>query len=778
MRGERRTHRCGRGRWAVIAALALLATLPGPAVSADPTPGPRGAVIPPASSGPNRAEPASGPPRAEERKAPPPPTDAERPAPATEAAAADLGTGSITGTIRRDSDGGPVKDVCVFSLIVGGTWSECSSTASDGTYVLPDLAPGSYRIWAGYPLSEELVGEYYDDTTYFDQADLVTVSTSSVSGIDLSLAAGGRIEGKLVSDIDQMATPSMHAVASNDTSSETGYVRGPDGSYSIRWLAPGQYRVGFSGQGYVSEYYDDQPSWGAAQLVTVIAGATTSGIDAGLAIGAWITGRVTKDDGGAPVVGATVLAGIGSDFVHSAQTGDDGWYVLTGLPPGDYRVQVVTEGFVDEFYDDARAFADAQVIPVTAASTTTDIDFGLAAGGSISGTVTLDSTGAAVEQACVAASPADATGQLYVDCYPEDGQYTITGLPADDYVVEVISLATPALRFEFYDDVTDQADATPITVAAGAAVDDIDFGLAEVTTGQLRVTTTPPLPAEISVDGAARDSWGLNWVGLPAGPHEVCFGEVAGYVAPPCQTVDLVGGQTTTIGGTYSPQGYLRVVTSPAVPSTVTVDGVARNDYGLWSEVAPGSHDVCFGAVSGFDTPSCQQVVVAPGATSTVTGTFSANAAAPGPAGTFGFLRATTSPAVGAMISVDGQWRNNWGLDWLKVPTGAHEVCFGSWQAMTPPVTCTVVQVGAGATSTVEGTYSPKGFLRVVTSPEVHADVFVDGAAANAFGMWTAKAPGFYRVCFGAVPELTTPPCQQVEVTAGNTTTATGVYAP
>jgi hypothetical protein len=285
------------------------------------------------------------------------------------------------------------------------------------------------------------------------------------------------------------------------------------------------------------------------------------------------------------------------------------------------------------------------------------------------------------------------------------------------------------------------------------------------------------VPSVISVDGIERDSWGINWASLPVGSHQVCFGKVLGWVTPACQTVNLTAGATTTVNGAFSQSGYLRVITSPAVASTITVDGVPRNDWGLWAEVAPGTYNVCFGNVSGFNVPSCRDVVVPAGSTATTTGTFTANAAAPGPAGTFGFLRATTSPAQAAMISVDGEWRNNWGLDWVKLSTGSHEVCFGDAPDVTKPASCQTVTITNGATSTATGTYAAKGFLRVLTSPALQANITVNGQVANAYGMWTSKAPGSYNVCFAAVPGYTTPACQNgVAVTSGNTTTITGTY--
>jgi hypothetical protein len=171
-------------------------------------------------------------------------------------------------------------------------------------------------------------------------------------------------------------------------------------------------------------------------------------------------------------------------------------------------------------------------------------------------------------------------------------------------------------------------------------------------------------------------------------------------------------------------------------------------------------------------------VVVSAGATAETTGTFTPNAAATGPTSPFGYLRAVTSPAVNAMIWVDGQARNNWGLDWVKVAPGSRTVCFGPALDTTAP-SCSVHQVTAGATTEVTGAFTANGFLRVQTSPSVAATIRVDGQIANAYGVWTAKAPGTYDVCFGPVPGFTTPPCQDdVTVTSGTTATITGTYAP
>ena len=65
------------------------------------------------------------------------------------------------------------------------------------------------------------------------------------------------------------------------------------------------------------------------------------------------------------------------------------------------------------------------------------------------------------------------------------------------------------------------------------------------------------------------------------------------------------------------------MVTSPALPATVLVDGLVANAYGMWAPRTPGTYQVCYGPVPGYATPPCQSANVAAGATTTITGTYS-----------------------------------------------------------------------------------------------------------------------------------------------------------
>jgi hypothetical protein len=146
------------------------------------------------------------------------------------------------------------------------------------------------------------------------------------------------------------------------------------------------------------------------------------------------------------------------------------------------------------------------------------------------------------------------------------------------------------------------------------------------------------------------------------------------------------------------PAGMLRVVTSPAVKSTVSANGIIRNDWGLdWTEVPAGQYTVSFSDVPGFITPDPQVVTVTEGATTVVTGVFSPVA----------YLRVTTvgwPPGETPTISVDGQPVNTWGL-WVGLPPGSYTVSFEVIPGLTTPCSKVVTLTG-GTTTHVEGNYS------------------------------------------------------------------------
>jgi hypothetical protein len=286
--------------------------------------------------------------------------------------------------------------------------------------------------------------------------------------------------------------------------------------------------------------------------------------------------------------------------------------------------------------------------------------------------------------------------------------------------------------------------------------------------GLLRIYTHPAVPSQISLDGTLRDSWG-----------QVSPSHVEGFTElNSVWTVTINAGMTTTFRESFGPRGELRVITSPAVPAPISVDGVTRDDWGLFTDLPFGSHQVCFGPVAGFDppNPACQTVTLTGGQLSTVTGAYTPDPQAQGPQGT-GQLRVTTSPALPAQILVNGVPADSWGLNWVDLAPGQYNVSFTHVEGFTEPPP-QLVMVTAGATTVVNGAFVQRGELRVITSPAVPATITMDGTPMDNWGVFTDVPVGAHTVCFGWAPGAVAPPCQSVTVTAGMQTTVTGSYTP
>ncbi len=273
--------------------------------------------------------------------------------------------------------------------------------------------------------------------------------------------------------------------------------------------------------------------------------------------------------------------------------------------------------------------------------------------------------------------------------------------------------------------------------------------------GELRVTTSPAVASVVSVDGVERNVWGVAWVDIDPGSHQVCFSDVAGYATPACRSVTVpVNGVGTTVGE-FTPLAALQVTTSPAVAGTisvrdVTVDGpaVPRDDWGVFSWV-PAGHDleVCFGpAPARRPLPQVPADDVVPGGLVSVTGAYVADLAGTGPVGA-GMLRVTTSPAVSSTISVDGLARDDWGLDWLHLAPGSHEVCFSDVTGYRTPA-CQTVEVTADETTTVVGAFAAQGWLKASSDPALEVTVTLDGLDRDDWGVWMPVDPGDHEVCF------------------------------
>jgi uncharacterized repeat protein (TIGR01451 family) len=292
--------------------------------------------------------------------------------------------------------------------------------------------------------------------------------------------------------------------------------------------------------------------------------------------------------------------------------------------------------------------------------------------------------------------------------------------------------------------------------------------------GMLRVTSNPAVPTQVIVDGVPRDTWGLNWLELPPGVHVVEYTDVPGFVTPPPVTVSVFDQATTVVRGDFVRLATLRVNTSPAVPAQISIDGQPADQWGVWTDLPAGVHEICFGDLADFTAPACQTVNLVAGVTTEITGTYTPSPGAPGETNV-GYLRVVTDPAVPSQIVIDGTRRSTWSTTWVEMAPGTYDLSFTDVPGFLTPAPTTVT-IAAGQTTTVNGNFTRLGTLRVVTDPAVISTISVDGVVRDVWGLWTDLLPGAHQVCFETVPGFDPVPCQNVTLVAGETTTVTGGF--
>ena len=337
----------------------------------------------------------------------------------------------------------------------------------------------------------------------------------------------GSITGHVYETDGVTPIDNLHIYAEDYDTGEwmAGIETAPDGSYTLTDLPSGDYRVSTcpscTGQNYVREYYQETDQHHLADRVTVAAPDTTSGIDFTLDPAGTVTGRVTEE-GGTPIENLHIAAIRVSDdaWFGGPNTDASGYYTFTEVPPADVYIFACSscndQPYVDEYYDDSLNKDGATVLSISAGITTTNVDFALAEGGSISGYVYEADGVTPIAGANVHADDFDDGHWGRGANTQADGSYTITGLPSGDYRVR----ANAENYFEeYYQETSHWEWADRVSVTAPGDASGINFTLEQgnaTIRGHVRYQDGSPV-ADVQVEGSRWNGSGWTYTHTDAG---------------------------------------------------------------------------------------------------------------------------------------------------------------------------------------------------------------------------------------------------------------------
>ncbi|MBI1801072.1 MAG: carboxypeptidase regulatory-like domain-containing protein [Chloroflexi bacterium] len=384
----------------------------------------------------------------------------------------------VTGRVIADF-GPSLADVSVTVYDLNGNVLATDVTNPIGVYTTtPGIPSGAYRLQFT-PSGNNFIPQYYNNRPNFTLADTVIVTAPNVlSTINASLSVGSQVIGRLTASDSGLPLPqSVVTVYDCNGNVAAGAAADISGFYTTTpGLASGSYRLQFapfSIDPHLPAYYNNQPTLATADVLTVTAPYSRTGINAALDVGSQIAGKASAALTGAllPNVQVTVYDSNGQ-IVASALTDQAGIYTTT--PPlrgGYYRVgfkaPLQPSPFGAEYYNNKADLASADVITLTPPSTAAGIDVVLSRTARVSGTVLASDNDEPIYGVTI--SIYDASG-LVVATGATDllGVYTTTpGLQLGSYRLRFDTFA-PGLSnphiIQYYNNKTSYQTADPVII--------------------------------------------------------------------------------------------------------------------------------------------------------------------------------------------------------------------------------------------------------------------------------------------------------------------------
>ena len=520
--------------------------------------------------------------------------------------------GTITGRVT-DPQGNGLFGATARVYASDNTLVSLGITNANGYYTAERMRTGNYKVRFRPPGTSynNYSYEWYENTYSFEDGLPVPVQAGSTTpNINAQLEdwanVEGYIEGRVIdssgSPIPGVSVTAYDGVGYNLSTAGTNQ----DGTYRIRWLAAGLVKIFFNAANvagnYVSEYYPDKFSIGEATPVLVEKRKITSGIDAQLAAGGTITGRVT-DMQGNPYPGISVICfDIETDRYYGAGTDVNGNYALKNLPPDDYKVRFRpgAGNYAVEWYNNKSSFSDGDRVSVRVGQTISGIDAQLADnGGFISGWV-IDVSGAGIEGVWVYARDSIKQGMIAGDETDADGYFTIPRIPTCQAKVH-FNTDLNYLNFvsEYYDNKSSFENADLVAATLGETTENINAALAPIPvlaittsslpSGQLAVPYNASLQA---MGGRPFYCWSIISGALPHGLTLNSKGEISG---------------TPTATGTLNFTVRVTDSTSPQQEKTqsysITIGAYSGTDYFISGKVTLSSLPFAGVTLAGLPGP-------------------------------------------------------------------------------------------------------------------------------------------------------------------------------
>ncbi|HEY2645056.1 MAG TPA: carboxypeptidase regulatory-like domain-containing protein [Galbitalea sp.] len=303
---------------------------------------------------------------------------------------------TISGTVDvAGSPNTPLAGATVSAFGDDGLSGGSAVTDDSGSYSISALPAGSYVVEFQAAPHDNYGTQYWQNANSLATATHISVSTAqTVTAVDAVLAPGASIHGTVFAPGKPKVPLANVFVDVYDTAtgqSIGGATTNAYGKYHVSHLAAGSYSILFlppQDANAAREWWGGSFNETGAQVLTLSAGQSVTGISQQLIVGSTISGTVL-DSGVTPTPDAYVIVQLWqSDQVPGessippmeTQTDASGNYSFSNIGPGSYRVFFGASGagFRSEWWKNKKSFATATPLVVTENKPSTGVNATLA----------------------------------------------------------------------------------------------------------------------------------------------------------------------------------------------------------------------------------------------------------------------------------------------------------------------------------------------------------------------------------------------------------------
>lgn len=276
------------------------------------------------------------------------------------AGAGAIATGKIAGTVTSSSTLAGIDEAQVCATLTGTKLKECAIANEEGKYTIEGLIPGEYTL--DFTGEVCFLGEFCESEYASKESPAVEVKAGLTTEEAKTSAELTPTRGAISGHVTAGGAPvaEIEVCAFSETAFGFGCARtNAAGDYTIEGLRSGAgYAVSFSPTvgkcegiacqpaNYLTQYWNNQPTFKAANATSVEAGKTTANINAEMQPGGHISGKVTNASISAqPIAGVYVCAESTAVYKEGKHSGEREYELprrcaLTNAS-GEYNIQAL-----------------------------------------------------------------------------------------------------------------------------------------------------------------------------------------------------------------------------------------------------------------------------------------------------------------------------------------------------------------------------------------------------------------------------------------------------